>query len=112
VQVALYGSLALTGVGHATDKAVLLGLMGETPQDVAPESVEEKLAILKQTRQLNLLGQHSVAFDPQTDLLWFKQEVLPGHPNGLKFSSRAATAVFLKKLTTLPAAVLFTLKRN
>lgn len=85
VQVALYGSLALTGVGHATDKAVLLGLMGETPQDVVPESVEEKLAILKQTRQLNLLGQQSVAFDPQTDLLWFKQEVLPGHPNGLKF---------------------------
>jgi L-serine dehydratase len=85
VQVALYGSLALTGLGHATDKAVLLGLMGETPQDLAPESVEDKLAHLNQTHQMLLLGEYPVTFDPAKDILWFKQEVLPGHPNGLKF---------------------------
>ena len=44
VEAHLYGSLALTGVGHATDKAVILGLMGETPQDVDPGAVEDKLA--------------------------------------------------------------------
>ena len=43
VQVALYGSLALTGIGHATDKAILLGLMGETPQNVDPASIDDKL---------------------------------------------------------------------
>ena len=85
VQVALYGSLALTGTGHATDKAVMLGLMGETPQDVAPETVEEKLANLSSTRQMHLLGEYPVTFDPAIDILWHKQEVLPGHPNGMKF---------------------------
>lgn len=85
VQVALYGSLALTGQGHATDRAVLLGLMGETPQDVAPESVEQKLAQLEQTHQLRLLGEYAVPFHPAEDILWFKQEVLPGHPNGMTF---------------------------
>lgn len=85
VQVALYGSLALTGHGHATDKAVLLGLMGETPQDLVPESVDEKLAALASSGKMNLLGEYSVKFDVAADILWFKQEVLPGHPNGMKF---------------------------
>ena len=85
VQVALYGSLALTGTGHATDKAVILGLMGETPQEVAPESVEEKLAQLHSTHKMRLLGEYPVNFDPNTDILWHKKEVLPGHPNGMKF---------------------------
>ncbi|MDP3844461.1 MAG: L-serine ammonia-lyase [Oxalobacteraceae bacterium] len=86
VQVALYGSLALTGVGHATDSAVLLGLMGETPQDIAPESVAGKLAAVKSSGQISLLGQHPVGFDVSRDLLWFKQESLPAHPNGMCFS--------------------------
>ncbi|MFZ6756581.1 L-serine ammonia-lyase [Undibacterium sp. Ji50W] len=85
IQVALYGSLALTGMGHATDKAVLLGLMGETPQDLIPESVDEKLAAIASSGRMNLLGEYPVKFDIATDLLWHKQEVLPGHPNGMKF---------------------------
>ncbi|MFZ6849027.1 L-serine ammonia-lyase [Undibacterium sp. RuRC25W] len=85
IQVVLYGSLALTGTGHATDKAVMLGLMGETPQEVAPESIDEKLANLSHTHQMRLLGEYPVTFDPSTDILWHKQEVLPGHPNGMKF---------------------------
>ncbi|MBC3916135.1 L-serine ammonia-lyase [Undibacterium sp. CY18W] len=85
IQIALYGSLALTGHGHATDKAVLLGLMGETPQDIIPESVDEKLAALANSGKMNLLGEYPVKFDIATDLLWHKQEVLPGHPNGMKF---------------------------
>jgi L-serine dehydratase len=84
VQVELYGSLALTGVGHGTDMAVLMGLMGETPREIDPTSVPGKLAALKHTRQLNLLGQHYVPFDIGRDLLWHKQESLPGHPNGMR----------------------------
>jgi L-serine dehydratase len=85
VQVALYGSLALTGHGHATDKAVLLGLMGETPQDVIPDSVDEKLAHLASSGVLKLLGEYPIKFSIENDLLWHKQEVLPGHPNGMRF---------------------------
>ena len=84
VQAALYGSLALTGSGHATDKAVLLGLMGETPQDVAPDTIEDKLARLSETHQMRLLGEYAISFNPATDIIWHMQEVLPGHPNGMK----------------------------
>ena len=86
VQVALYGSLALTGHGHATDKAVLLGLMGETPQDVIPDTIEDKLTALASSGSMNLLGEYPVKFDMMDDLLWHKQEVLPGHPNGMRFT--------------------------
>lgn len=86
VQIALYGSLALTGVGHATDKAVLLGLMGETPQDIAPETVAGKLEALQNSGRMQLLGKHDIAFDLGRDLLWHKQETLPGHPNGMRFT--------------------------
>ncbi|MEO6353219.1 MAG: L-serine ammonia-lyase [Burkholderiaceae bacterium] len=86
VQVALYGSLALTGIGHATDSAVLLGLMGEMPQELAPESVAGKLAAIRSSGQIELLGRHPVAFDAARDLLWCKKESLPAHPNGMRFS--------------------------
>ena len=86
VQVALYGSLALTGLGHATDKAVLLGLMGETPKDVDPESIEKKLTELASSGVIHLLGEVKIDFDILDDLLWYKKDVLPGHPNGLRFN--------------------------
>ncbi|MES2070457.1 MAG: L-serine ammonia-lyase [Pseudomonadota bacterium] len=86
VQVALYGSLALTGHGHATDKAILLGLMGETPQDLVPDSVDGKLAAVAGSGSLRLLGEYSIKFNIADDLLWHKQEVLPGHPNGMRFT--------------------------
>ena len=86
VQVALYGSLALTGIGHATDKAILLGLMGETPQAVDPESIDEKLSTLATSGIMHLLGEYSVKFDILDDLIWHKKEVLPGHPNGMRFT--------------------------
>jgi L-serine dehydratase len=85
VQVALYGSLALTGVGHATDKAVLLGLMGELPATIDPDTIDPKLEALAQTGKMRLLDQHEIDFDMLDDVLWHKQEVLPGHPNGLRF---------------------------
>ncbi len=85
VQVALYGSLALTGVGHATDIAVLMGLMGETPQDIEPRSVAGKIAQLKASKSIALLGQKILPFDIEQDLIWYKQQSLPEHPNGMHF---------------------------
>ncbi|MFC3111107.1 L-serine ammonia-lyase [Undibacterium arcticum] len=90
IAVGLYGSLALTGVGHGTDKAILLGLMGETPQDIAPDAVDGKLAALAQSGEIALLGTHTVPFDAARDLVWHKREVLPEHPNGMRFALRLA----------------------
>ncbi|ALK97235.1 serine dehydratase [Massilia sp. WF1] len=85
VEAHLYGSLALTGVGHATDKAVILGLMGETPQDVDPDSVEDKLAEAELDGVLKLLGAREVPFSQKANLVWHKQSTLPEHPNGMRF---------------------------
>ncbi len=88
VEAHLYGSLALTGVGHATDKAVILGLMGETPQGVDPESVEDKLAEVELDGVLRLLGGKQVPFTARTGLVWHKTSTLPEHPNGMRFVLR------------------------
>jgi L-serine dehydratase len=90
VEAHLYGSLALTGVGHATDKAVILGLMGETPQDVDPDAVEDKLAEAELDGVLKLLGEKEVPFSARTGLVWHKTESLPEHPNGMRFVLRLA----------------------
>src|SRR5450830_271800 len=90
VEAALYGSLALTGVGHATDKAVILGLMGETPQDVAPDAVDSKLAAIEAAGEIALLGTHVVPFTAATGLIWHKSESLPEHPNGMRFTLKLA----------------------
>ncbi len=87
VRVDLYGSLALTGVGHATDKAVLLGLLGETPKDVNPETITAKIAAIHESGQMRLLGEYQVPFVIERDLVWHRQESLPAHPNGLKFTA-------------------------
>ncbi|MDB5747351.1 MAG: serine dehydratase [Massilia sp.] len=85
VEAHLYGSLALTGVGHATDKAVILGLMGETPQGIDPGSVEDKLAEAELDGVLRLLGTKEVPFAMRTGLVWHKGSSLPEHPNGMRF---------------------------
>ncbi|QNA88993.1 L-serine ammonia-lyase [Massilia sp. Dwa41.01b] len=85
VEAHLYGSLALTGVGHATDKAVILGLMGETPQDIAPDTVEDKLAEAELDGVLRLLGTKEVPFSAKTGLAWHMASTLPEHPNGMRF---------------------------
>jgi len=98
VEAHLYGSLALTGVGHATDKAVILGLMGETPQDVDPDTVEDKLAEAELDGVLNLLGKKPVPFTRATGLVWHKQSTLPGHPNGMRFVLRLADGSVIERI--------------
>jgi L-serine dehydratase len=97
VDAHLYGSLALTGVGHATDKAVILGLMGETPQDVVPDAVEDKLAEAALDGVLHLLGKVEVPFTAKQNLIWHKTESLPEHPNGMRFVLRFADGHVVEK---------------
>ncbi len=87
VQAELFGSLALTGVGHGTDKAVILGLSGEKPEEVNPDSVESMLEGIRSTRILEVLGRKPVGFDDSRDLLFHSGERLPGHSNGMRFSA-------------------------
>ena len=86
VRVTLHGSLAATARGHATDRAVLLGLLGETPEDVDPGSVDALVAGVRRTGCLALLGRHDVPF-AEGSALRLELEPLPFHPNGLAFEA-------------------------
>jgi L-serine dehydratase len=83
----LYGSLALTGIGHGTDRAVLLGLAGERPEKLDPEVADVRVAEIRRSGHLPLLGVRQIAFDEARHLRFHKDLVLPGHPNGMRFSA-------------------------
>ncbi len=83
----LYGSLSATGRGHGSDRAVLLGLLGEQPESVDIEGIEPRLQALRDTRTLQVLGSHAVAFDPRKDLVFEAGRPLPLHPNGMRFTA-------------------------
>jgi L-serine dehydratase len=87
VQSELYGSLALTGIGHGTDRAVLLGLSGQKPEAVEPAEVDTLLERIRSGQTLALLGEHRVPFDEAQDLLFHRDLILPAHPNGMRFSA-------------------------
>ena len=84
VTAELFGSLAWTGKGHATDVAICLGLLGHEPASVDPDHVADYMAALKAERRLDgsLAG---VAFDPETDVMFDYDELLPLHTNGMRF---------------------------
>lgn len=84
IQVKLYGSLSLTGKGHATDLAVILGLSGLKPETVKTESIGGVCLKVKEDKILNLNGQNSIKFDPAKDIE-FINDFLPFHPNGISF---------------------------
>ncbi|PIW27547.1 MAG: L-serine ammonia-lyase [Rhodospirillales bacterium CG15_BIG_FIL_POST_REV_8_21_14_020_66_15] len=83
MRATLYGSLAFTGRGHATDRAVILGLMGETPDAVDPDAVGGMIARLNEAKRLRLAGGPEIAFDPATDIVFDYGPPLPGHANGM-----------------------------
>jgi len=85
VQITLFASLALTGRGHATDRAVMLGLSGFEPRTLDPDEAERVVAEVRATQWLNLGGRRGIGFDEPRDLLWEGRTRLPQHPNGLKF---------------------------
>jgi L-serine dehydratase len=82
----LYGSLALTGRGHATDKAVVLGLLGEQPETVDPDRVDALVSGVRDSERLSLLGHRVVSFHESDDLSFHQDESLPLHPNGVRFT--------------------------
>jgi L-serine dehydratase len=90
VEVTLYASLALTGRGHATDRAAMLGLMGHAPASLDPDEGDAALERLTATHRLRLgLGGPEIAFEPERDILWEGFTRLPRHPNAIRFSAFA-----------------------
>jgi L-serine dehydratase len=87
VFVRLYGSLALTGQGHCTDRAVLLGLEGHDPATIEPAAMEPTIARIRATARIRLLGRHEIAFDEPMNLLFLRDQRLPGHSNGMRFAA-------------------------
>ena len=92
VRVELYGSLALTGIGHGTDRAVLLGLSGEEASTIDPATIEPKLAAIRSSHSLSILGERTVPFRESEHLLFHRDQMFPpgaktAHPNGLRFTA-------------------------
>ncbi len=80
----LYGSLALTGIGHGTDRAILLGLSGETPEHVDPAQIDSIVSRIRAETRMLLLGTHSIAFNPEV------RSALPCDSNPARASERYA----------------------
>jgi L-serine dehydratase len=92
VSVDLYGSLALTGIGHGTDRAILLGLLGEAPDTVDPATVEARINTIRSTGQLVLAGSVTIPFTEPENLHFRRNQMYPdpavvSHPNGMRFTA-------------------------
>ncbi len=99
VVVDLYGSLALTGRGHNTDRAILLGLSGEAPDRIDPDHVEPKLQRIREQQMLSLDGRHPILFHEEKDLRFRVDKTLSFHSNGMRFTALdAAGAAIMRKV--------------
>ncbi|MGC9670888.1 L-serine ammonia-lyase [Planosporangium sp. 12N6] len=99
VEAELFGSLGATGYGHGTPKAVLLGLEGYRPESVDPDAAERRLAEIRATGGLHLLGRHPIAFTEDAHLTLHRRRSLPYHSNGMRFRARDAAGVVLSERT-------------
>src|SRR5688500_2837514 len=87
VRAEVYGSLALTGRGHGTDKAVMMGLEGHMPHQVDPDVIPGALARIRADGKIRLLDRHEIPFDEKADLVMNKRQKLPYHTNGMRFTA-------------------------
>jgi L-serine dehydratase len=99
VVVDLYGSLALTGRGHSTDRAILLGLSGEAPDRIDPDQVEPKVQRIREQQMLSLDGRQPILFHEAADLRFRVDKTLTFHSNGMRFTALdAAGAAIMRKV--------------
>jgi L-serine dehydratase len=101
-RVDLYGSLALTGLGHGTDRAVLLGLTGEAPDTVDPVTIDAKIAEVRSTDWLMLGGRVGITFREEDDLVFRRDQMylnpdVVSHPNGMRFRAFGDGSALLKE---------------
>src|SRR5271169_2023805 len=101
IKVTLFGSLAFTGKGHATDRAILLGLAGEVPETVDPDHAEVLLVEAATRGKLPLDGRREIDFDPHADIAFDFVSTPPRHPNTMKFTAFATNGDVLRDETWL-----------
>lgn len=82
-----FGSLAWTGKGHATDKAMILGLAGQLPESIDPDEADQMVARIKLEKRLHLSADVVIDFDPETDVIFDKVRVFDLHPNAMQFDA-------------------------
>ncbi|WP_137134655.1 L-serine ammonia-lyase [Rhizobium sp. FKY42] len=87
IKASLHGSLAFTGIGHGTGRAVILGLMGEAPNTVDPDRMDDVIEQVERSGRITPPGHPGYDFQPATDLIFDKKQPLPGHANGMSFSA-------------------------
>ncbi len=86
LKVSLHGSLAFTGVGHGTGRAIVLGLTGEEPSSVDPDRIDEIVASVERDGHVRPPGHPAYRFQPKRDLVFDRKRPLPGHANGMSFA--------------------------
>lgn len=104
VRAELYGSLALTGLGHATDRAVLLGLAGNEPATIDPDAIETTIAAIRAEKRIRLDGLQEVDFDEARDLILHRDAMVPPgakmqHPNGLRLAAFDEAGALMEERT-------------
>jgi len=98
VRVELFGSLGATGFGHGSDRAVILGLAGETPETVDTATVADRVAAVRSSGRVELLGKHEVAL-ADDDLVLHRRQSLPFHPNGMRYFAYDGGDALLRERT-------------
>ncbi|MGG7036543.1 MAG: L-serine ammonia-lyase, partial [Flavobacterium sp.] len=109
LKVDLYGSLSLTGKGHATDLAVMLGLSGQDPEYIPVQNIDGIIKTINTTHQINLANELLVAFNPETDII-FNKNFLPFHANGLTFTAQTAAGEYTSTFYSIGGG--FVVKEN
>ncbi|KAG0308909.1 hypothetical protein BGZ98_006260 [Dissophora globulifera] len=85
LRIDLFGSLALTGIGHGTPDSILMGMEGESPESVETSTIQSRLKAIDEQKALTLDSTNRIKFDPSKDLVFHYFESLPQHPNGMRF---------------------------
>jgi len=95
IQIDLYGSLSLTGKGHATDISVIMGLTGADPQTFPIENITQTVEDIGAYKRISINGEHSIPFDPKEAIV-FHKNFLPFHPNGITFVATLPTTTVVE----------------
>jgi L-serine dehydratase len=86
IKIELFGSLALTGKGHGSDTAILMGLEGEEPASIDPEQIPNRIKRIRKNRSLCLMNERKIQFEEEISLIFKFDDLLPHHSNGIRFT--------------------------
>ena len=86
IKIELFGSIALTGKGHGSDTAILMGLEGEEPASVDPEQIPNRIKRIRGNKSLCLMNDRKIHFEEEISLIFMFDNLLPHHPNGIRFT--------------------------